>query len=432
MSICVRGTTNQKSTTTRGRKKRMEVATSSTTTTAWTHKAWHRLVHFLGEVRDRLLLTHVVTPNAPVWDIIKCGLVSIVVLLADKATKNPDHLSAVFTAFLCISPLTSSGFFIGLNIWIAAMIGTFIGTAVSAAAYIDPDDPDFFWWLIFKTPIAACLTMYALLVAKRYTPGDISSGLFSAIFVQARHPRVTPVTGADLQMILFEYEPMEDVKDTPRMLVLTTLIVRIIALTTAVLASTFVNFIASGWAVKSIFTARTYFAEAVIWESFSTLSTVPTSPEAQQTFGLLVGLLSDVRMARKEPYLTKGTKETLDQILKRLEHVFCLLSLQVMLCLLSDELVLSEEERRSLKQLLDTSHIRNLAQIDYAKAHPPEGAQPQEEEDHHAPHPIEPEDMPATVQLLARCLRFNLQELEQQKVNYRYRPNSIWWNWWFW
>jgi hypothetical protein len=33
--------------------------------------------------------------------------------------------------------------------------------------------------------------MYALLVAKRYTPGDISSGLFSAIFVQVRvhhHP----------------------------------------------------------------------------------------------------------------------------------------------------------------------------------------------------------------------------------------------------
>jgi hypothetical protein len=28
--------------------------------------------------------------------------------------------------------------------------------------------------------------MYALLVAKRYTPGDISSGLFSAIFVQVR------------------------------------------------------------------------------------------------------------------------------------------------------------------------------------------------------------------------------------------------------
>jgi hypothetical protein len=72
-----------------------------------------------------------------------------------RATKNPDHLSAVFTAFLCISPLTSSGFFIGLNIWIAAMIGTFIGTAVSAAAYIDPDDPDFFWWLVFKTPIGA-------------------------------------------------------------------------------------------------------------------------------------------------------------------------------------------------------------------------------------------------------------------------------------
>ncbi len=146
-----------------------------------------------------------------------------------RATKNPDHLSAVFTAFLCISPLTSSGFFIGLNIWIAAMIGTFIGTAVSAAAYIDPDDPDFFWWLVFKTPIgalsflhlslstylvmlasvetmltsrlvggnvaAACLTMYALLVAKRYTPGDISSGLFSAIFVQARHPLITPVMG---------------------------------------------------------------------------------------------------------------------------------------------------------------------------------------------------------------------------------------------
>lgn len=39
--------------------------------TAWTHKVWHWLVHFLREVRDRLLLTHVVTPNAPVWDIIK-------------------------------------------------------------------------------------------------------------------------------------------------------------------------------------------------------------------------------------------------------------------------------------------------------------------------------------------------------------------------
>jgi hypothetical protein len=58
------------------------------------------------------------------------------------------------------------------------------------------------------------------------------------------------------QMILFEYEPMEDVSDAPHMLVLTTLIVRVIALTTAVLASTLVNFIASGWAVKSIFTAR--------------------------------------------------------------------------------------------------------------------------------------------------------------------------------
>jgi hypothetical protein len=145
--------------------------------------------------------------------------------------------------------------------------------------------------------------------------------------------------------------------------------------------------------------------------------------------------VQDVTTARKEPYLTKGTKKALDQIHKRLEHVFCLLSLQVMLCLLSDELVLSEvsthahvhrmrsliiliaacaqEERRSLKQLLDTSHIRNLAQIDYAKTHPPNESQQQQQqaEEHHAPHPIEPEDMPATVQLLARCLRFNLQEL---------------------
>jgi hypothetical protein len=43
---------------------------------------------------------------------------------------------------------------------------------------------------------------------------------------------------------------------------------------------------------------RTFFAEAVIWESFSSLSTVPTSPEAQQAFGLLVSLLSVRSSAR--------------------------------------------------------------------------------------------------------------------------------------
>lgn len=57
-------------------------------------------------------------------------------------------------------------------------------------------------------------------------------------------------------MIFFEYEPMADVSDNPRILVLTTLIVRLIALTTAVLAATLVNFVASGWAVRSIFTSR--------------------------------------------------------------------------------------------------------------------------------------------------------------------------------
>jgi hypothetical protein len=49
--------------------------------------------------------------------------------------------------------------------------------------------------LVGDNVTAACLTMYALLVAKRYTPGDISSGLFSAIFVQARHLLITPVMG---------------------------------------------------------------------------------------------------------------------------------------------------------------------------------------------------------------------------------------------
>jgi hypothetical protein len=38
---------------------------------AWPHKAWHWTTNFFVQLKDRLLLTHVVTPNAPVWDIIK-------------------------------------------------------------------------------------------------------------------------------------------------------------------------------------------------------------------------------------------------------------------------------------------------------------------------------------------------------------------------
>jgi hypothetical protein len=74
------------------------------------------------------------------------------------------------------------------------------------------------------------ITLYALLVVRRYSPGDISGGLFSALFIQVHldlvlasaagtcnsHTHIHMHTAHTTQVKTFEYEPIEDlIEDIP-------------------------------------------------------------------------------------------------------------------------------------------------------------------------------------------------------------------------
>lgn len=359
---------------------------------------------------DRLLLRNVLRPNAPIADILKVALASALVLLVNMVTRNPDTLSSVFVSYLCISPLTRAGFTMSNNLFLSNLIGTVIGTLVTGVVYVEPGADEQLLWI--KVPLAVSITLYALLVVRRYSPGDISGGLFSALFIQVK---------------TFEYEPIEDyIEDLPRHEVVSTLVVRIIALSTSVVCASLVNFLVSGGAIDRIFKARLYFTEKMIQKAFSSISVVPTSFIAQESFRQTVALIEDAKNAKREWTATQKTKDLLGTIQHRAEAVFRLLNLQVTLCLLSREPGVTHEEEEALSTLLRYSHACNLIGDHLTPQH--SGCLTDGLAIEGLKELADSKTVPPTVVLFARMLHLTLVELERTSVDYRRSPHPLWWD----
>ncbi|ELR19793.1 uncharacterized protein ACA1_201610 [Acanthamoeba castellanii str. Neff] len=353
---------------------------------------------------DRLLLRNV-------------ALASALVLLVNMVTRNPDTLSSVFVSYLCISPLTRAGFTMSNNLFLSNLIGTVIGTLVTGVVYVEPGADEQLLWI--KVPLAVSITLYALLVVRRYSPGDISGGLFSALFIQVK---------------TFEYEPIEDyIEDLPlpivtpqrhtkwqRHEVVSTLVVRIIALSTSVVCASLVNFLVSGGAIDRIFKARLYFTEKMIQKAFSSISVVPTSFIAQESFRQTVALIE------REWTATQKTKDLLGTIQHRAEAVFRLLNLQVTLCLLSREPGVTHEEEEALSTLLRYSHACNLIGDHLTPQH--SGCLTDGLAIEGLKELADSKTVPPTVVLFARMLHLTLVELERTSVDYRRSPHPLWWD----
>ena len=146
----------------------------------------------------------------------------VITLLIDKATKNPDSVTSVFVGLLGLSPYLQGGKSKGKNTLICGFFGAFIGTFVSAICYLSPETDPNRWMSIFTVPISVIITQYSLIFIGLDDSTSTTTGQFSALFVV---------------LTQFAYPPLDPIipATDPRRLIWQTLIVRILALLTAVI-----------------------------------------------------------------------------------------------------------------------------------------------------------------------------------------------------
>ena len=149
------------------------------------------------------------------WEyILKAGVVSMLALVVDACTRNPDNISSVFVGMLCIAPGVSQSGRIAGSIYLASIVGTLIGTLLSIPVYeldssstldihsrqyqvvadeIDVRNGNDGFVLAVLVPlilrctcvgVGVAITLFALFRAHWTSPEQVTSGLFSVIFVQ--------------------------------------------------------------------------------------------------------------------------------------------------------------------------------------------------------------------------------------------------------
>ena len=157
-------------------------------------------------LRDKLLLNHVVMHTNPWIYLFKCAVAIAVVLIFDqRVTKQPDSVTSLFTALLCLGPTVLLGSKAGMDIFIASMIGTMWGSLCtvifhmrgdpvlhfdsyfllthvtdgagnSVCASGTPHCSTYLWLLLARVPLGVCATLYTLLVIRRSDPGSTATG----------------------------------------------------------------------------------------------------------------------------------------------------------------------------------------------------------------------------------------------------------------
>ena len=202
---------------------------------------------------NRIKLYHVAPDNSPFYIFLKIGLVIILALLLDKGTRNPDSITSVLIGVLGLAPYLELGKRTAIDTLIAGLLGACIGTAVHAACYLPPEMDPNDWMQLVSVTLSVLLTVYAIYFIGRDTPVALSAGIFSSLFVI---------------FVQFPYPPIDDfVPDTARRLIWQTLLVRVLALGTAVVSALIVNTIVSATAPLTIYRIRQFFAERLVWKT---------------------------------------------------------------------------------------------------------------------------------------------------------------------
>lgn len=345
---------------------------------------YDRSLSIYTPIKNRLSLSHVIYTTNPYIHIIKCCLVCVVVLLVDfKVTKQPDSLTSLFTALLCISPTVLLGWSAGLSIFSASMIGTFYGSIITIIFHIKGDyvlhfdgysilgnDPQtcllspncviYQWLLLAKLSLGIAVTTYTLFVMKREDSGSLATGFFSSFYVQ-----LVPQTWSfALNQPSIDWWTNNNV--------ITTVIVRIIATATGLVAALIINALISGIFMQRIFLKRLCLIEKTIIETIDTSETDPSNIKIQIMFDLLFGWLNDVTMAINEANLRHtlyidrlcgDDRAQLKALHDKVINIFNLMTVQLCFSLSSKIDRLHPQEKECIKQMLEGSKKRNIDQF---------------------------------------------------------------------
>lgn len=209
----------------------------------------------------------------------KAAGASLVALIVDHLSGNPDHVTSTFVAILCVSPVVLIGMRRALDQVVGSMLGGIAGTLMMV----------FELNILIGIPIAVGLAVLAC-CALRFKNG-YPVAAFSALFVQAV-PRGDPVM---------------------------TLGVRLLAVATGALAAFIVNLLVSSAAYRNIFRRRISFAERTV--SSLLLEAATSGPLVVRSgFPMLAELAGELDRAREE-LRWRGSDETRQWIASQAERV---------------------------------------------------------------------------------------------------------------
>ncbi len=220
----------------------------------------------------------------PWYIITKTILAALLAMCINLATHCLDDVSTSFTSFLVVSAVVSQGLKNGFHVLWAGLMGSLLGlisVAVWGLANTPIDSNQFpvaaLPWL--RVPLTMGAAVYFLFLLKQFqNPAAATSAVFSALFVQQAQIAYPPIIGAPTWIQV--------------------LVTRILALTTATLAATIINFLISGLFYSNIFRNQQYVAETQL--TFALPQLLKSSFDGEFIFGSILGKLGDGHAAMQE------------------------------------------------------------------------------------------------------------------------------------
>jgi uncharacterized membrane protein YccC len=218
---------------------------------------------------------------------IKAGLACLIALLLDRATGNPDHLSATFVAVLCASPTVLAGV---RRAWVQ-LLGSALGGIVGALLWAGGAPP------LVAVPLGVTLSIGAAFAVR--APLGYPVAAFSALTV----------------VLIPRGGPLE------------TLEIRLLAVVIAAASGFLVNLVVSAFFYTRLFERRLWHAEQHVRARLRIAGEGLTA--LQPAFGVLAALADELALALEELRLrhTDASRARLAAMAGRLEHLRHLLHL---------------------------------------------------------------------------------------------------------
>lgn len=295
----------------------------------------------------RIKLDHLLADNAPFYIFLKIALVTVLALLLDKGTRNPDSITSTFIGVLSLAAYLKIGKQMALNTLVSGLFGAVIGSLVNAACYLPPQDDPQNWMQLFSVTFSILLTVYAMYFAGKTDPGSYSSGVFSSLFVI---------------LVQFEYPPIAPyVPDDPRMLIWQTLLVRVLALLTAVISAFIVNFAVSASAPLAIYRMTLFFIERLVWRTQKHRLN-PLEGRVQENFSRVLQMIHvspAVKSAADSWIFSDSTRDEITLIEQRARIMFRFLTFRSFLELFVESCNIDDAELQAVTDMIEMSK-RNL------------------------------------------------------------------------